>query len=142
MQDSCKDDEILCVQSGYCIKSLHYCNRVDDCPNDLSDEPEKCFVETKQSGIISPPMLQLTSFIVSILVLIVILTVCISCRIKIIRNRKKHVKHNSSNLAKFQTMSKSKLSISNAQTYPPSSAYYKYSPANSVDYLEAAITTV
>ena len=38
----CEQDEFLCNQSNYCIKSTHYCNRIDDCPYDASDEPEKC----------------------------------------------------------------------------------------------------
>jgi hypothetical protein len=36
------DDEFLCSQSQYCIKLIHYCDRVEHCPNDFSDEPEKC----------------------------------------------------------------------------------------------------
>ena len=43
LQDKpCMDDEFLCSQSQYCIKLIHYCDRVEHCPNDFSDEPEKC----------------------------------------------------------------------------------------------------
>lgn len=56
----------------------------------------------------------------SVVVLITFLTLCIYCRIKSIK--KSHVK--------------------SAQSNTPPPLFYKYSPANSMDYLEAAITSV
>lgn len=115
---TCLADEFMCNQSRYCIRSIYYCDRIEHCPNDFSDEPENCFVQQKES-LLFPPMMQITSFVVSIVVLAVFITICLFCRIRSIR-RKAKLKHN-------------------PQQFNGPPIYYKYSPANSMDYLGKAI---
>lgn len=38
----CHSNEFLCNQSRYCIKKSLFCDGIDHCPGDFSDEPEKC----------------------------------------------------------------------------------------------------
>ena len=112
----------MCSQSEYCIKSIHFCDRVEHCPNDFSDEPEKCFFNS-QSSQFFPPMMQVTSFAISIVVLVLFLSICIICRVQ-------SAKH------------KSKLKKAKSPQFAGPPIYYRYSPANSMDFLEAAITSV
>ena len=183
----------MCLQSNYCIKSKYYCNGVENCPNDVSDEPEKCLIKDIQNPF---PYLQIVVISGSIAILIVILSTCIICRIK--AAKKAHYKkvafsaaaynkynnngnlqpthhlvqphlqpvlskqsiHNSSSILSSLSTSNSQLQFSSKpaaakstqrvsfQTPPTKSnganknGYYKYSPAASADYLEAAITSV
>lgn len=38
----CKSNEFMCNQTKYCIDLTFYCDRIEHCPNDFSDEPDKC----------------------------------------------------------------------------------------------------
>ncbi|CAF0709121.1 unnamed protein product [Brachionus calyciflorus] len=123
----CKSNEFMCNQTKFCIKSTLFCDGIEHCPNDFSDEPEKCFVEHAKQTIF-PAYIQLTSFVSSIVVLVFFLFVCLMCRVKSVKKSKK----------------KPDLKVN---TNPNPLIYYKYSPANSsssnsIDFLEAAITSV
>ena len=61
-----------------------------------------------------PPMMQITSFAISIVVLVLFLSICIICRVQ-------------------SAKKKSKVKKCPQFTGPP--IYYRYSPANSMDYL-------
>jgi hypothetical protein len=73
------------------------------------------------------PFVQITSFVVSILVLIIFLTICIICRYRSSRRKKigKPHLHGNNNGSSHQ--------FNGNAGGPP--IYYKYSPANSMDYL-------
>lgn len=75
----------------------------------------KGFIKAKKSLF---PLNQIIFLIGSVVVLIVFLSLCIYCRIKSIK--KSHIK--------------------NAQPNAPQPIFYKYSPANSMDYLGMQIT--
>jgi hypothetical protein len=74
---------------------------------------KKGFVKSKPSQIF-PPMMQITSFAISILVLVLFLSICIICRVQTAKK-------------------KTKLKKTPQFAGPP--IYYRYSPANSMDYL-------
>jgi hypothetical protein len=85
--------------------------------------------------------MQLTSFVISVLVLVVFLTICIVCKVKSSRKKKtnKYGKKSSSNGKIGQANSSAgnhHMGQTGSQVNGNGTAiYYKYSPANSMDYL-------
>lgn len=121
---------------------MYYCDKFSHCPIDFSDEPENCkitkFLTTKlnlylflniyiylgflteaKQAFLFPPFIQITSFVVLVAVLVVFLALCILCRLK-------SVKKKSTKTAKVKK---------NGHHFNGPPIYYKYSPANSIDYL-------
>lgn len=126
----------MCNQTKYCIDSTFYCDKIEHCPNDFSDEPDKCkikflfffnlffvslgFVNNK-SRTDFPGFIQIATFVLSLIILVIFLSLCLFCRLQ--KKKKKKAKPD--------------VTIN---TNPNPMIYYKYSPANSnssnsVDYL-------
>jgi hypothetical protein len=104
-----------CLDNKYCIDALNFCDRVSDC-FDSSDESYDCNIRVERTSF---PFIEILTSLSIILSLIVLVATCIIFKLNSIRK---------------------KNSMSTRYAIQP--LYYKYSPTNSMDYLEAAITTV
>lgn len=104
-----------CLDNKYCIDALNFCDRVSDC-FDSSDESYDCNIRLERTPF---PFINILTSLAIILSFIILIATCMIYKLNSLR--KKNAK---------------------SIRYAIQPLYYKYSPTNSMDYLEAAITTV
>jgi hypothetical protein len=114
--EKCNHDKFECVQSNYCIDPFYYCDKIPHC-NDTSDEPSDCKLKLTRSSF---PLYHILIILSSITIFILVSSIFIVCKLNFVnkKQKKKRVK------------------------YLGQPVFHKYSPTNSMDYLEAAITSV